>query len=246
MRRVRAFAIGAGLTGACALVGCRAILGIHDGELIQDAGPHLDASVDGLSFDGSDGSFDTGSPIDAGSDVVLVCEAGVPPKFVFVTSQTYVSTFGGLGAADSFCQGLAGDAGLGGLYKAWLSDDSQAVLDRFTKSAGPYVRVDGVEVAACWDTLVQGLENPIFVTERGAPPPTTTAGCGTTSYLVWTATGNNGTAAVGQDCTNWTAQGPGLRGGSAAPGDLATWSDYCNGTGSFVCQGTGLLYCFQQ
>jgi hypothetical protein len=234
------------------LLACRAILGVDEGVLIEDAGSD---GGDEVVFDANpEGSVD--APVDdadaavaeAAFDGPVICDAAILGKLVFVTSQTYPATFGGLAAGDSICQGLASSAGLPGTYKAWLSDDTTAAVSRITPSPVPYVRPDGVLVANSFADLIVHARSAIFVTERCTPPPQREAGgaCPAAPYLVWTGTLDNGSRNIGDNCSNWTDSGPQLRGGSAAPADVAYWSSYCAGSGSGVCAGFALLYCFQQ
>jgi hypothetical protein len=100
----------------------------------------------------------------------------------------------GLAAADSHCQSLAVASGLTGTFKAWLSDSSIDAADRFT-SNGPWVRPDGVTVAATKADLAVGqLFAPINQTPSG-------------TYLLnshaWTGSFDNGTT-TGDNCSDWT------------------------------------------
>jgi Protein of unknown function (DUF1554) len=62
---------------------------------------------------------------------------------VFVTSQGFNGNLGGLAGADTKCQALADTAGLGGTYKAWLSDSTTDARNRLTQATVPYRLVDG-------------------------------------------------------------------------------------------------------
>ncbi|MDE0205503.1 MAG: hypothetical protein OXP66_05695, partial [Candidatus Tectomicrobia bacterium] len=48
-------------------------------------------------------------------------EACQETVFVFVTKAAFQGNFGGLAGADARCQSAARDAGLPGLFRAWLS-----------------------------------------------------------------------------------------------------------------------------
>ncbi len=94
-------------------------------------------------------------------------------SIAFITSQTYSGDLGGLSGADKKCQGLADNAGLHGTYKAWLSDSSTAVKDRFSHSSRPYYRVDGEKIADNWEDLTtcddpyNCIDAPIQIDENG-------------------------------------------------------------------------------
>jgi hypothetical protein len=127
----------------------------------------------------------------------------VPVKRVFVTSNIYRGDLGGLLGADAKCQALADAAGLGGEFKAWLSaaGPGNSAADRLTHATGPYVRVDGVQVAANWTDLVDGLLSaPISIDEHGAPVISGTMG-------VWTGTNTAGRLqAPNVICNDWLSK----------------------------------------
>jgi hypothetical protein len=89
-------------------------------------------------------------------------------KIVFVTSAKYTGNLGGVAGADVKCQQLAEAAGLPGTYKAWLSDKSSSPAATFTRWNGPYVLVDGTEVASNWQGLTDHYHFvPKNITETG-------------------------------------------------------------------------------
>jgi hypothetical protein len=162
-------------------------------------------------------------------------------KLVFATSTAVRGSFGGLAGGDALCQQLADQAALAGTYKAWLSTaaSSPSVLARFTHSTLPYVRTDGMRIAANYTALigVAGLENPINLDQRGIA---------VTYTNTWTSTKDNGTYHSGTtsafgDCTSWTVtSGNGVYGRVTA---LVGWSQF---GGALNCDMTYGLYCFQQ
>lgn len=175
---------------------------------------------------------------------------GIPPKRVFVTSQTYSANLGGLAGADFKCQTLADAAALGGTYKAWLSDSVTGAKDRLTHSDVPYVLVDGTRVADNWTGLTSStLINGIDRTESNGFTPQANATCSNGgSSIVWTGTMPDGSKfdGVNSACSNWTddtSSSVALPLGT--PGATwAAWTDSGCGGGCF-----GLiapLYCFEQ
>src|SRR5215207_1922206 len=115
------------------------------------------------------------------------CGAGVPCR-VFLSSTTYDGDLGGLSGADAKCQGLAKAAGLPGIYKAWLSDNTGAPSARFVASSSPYQLITGKPIAANFADLTDGnLLARISVTEKGGA-------YGTTVYT-WSNTKSDGTSA---------------------------------------------------
>src|SRR4051812_50129369 len=84
------------------------------------------------------------------------------------SSRTLGLWTGGLANADGICQVAADDAGLGGTYKAWLSDNTASPSTRFTHATQPYVLPNGVQVAADWADLTDSrLDNPIVINPFG-------------------------------------------------------------------------------
>ncbi len=67
--------------------------------------------------------------------------APAPPRGIFVTSQSYTGSFGGVNAADSICGTLAQAAALGGRWTSFLSDSAAGALGR-VREAGPWFRIE--------------------------------------------------------------------------------------------------------
>ena len=81
---------------------------------------------------------------------------------VFVTSTIHDGNLGGLAGADAICQARAeadGSLAAPGTYKAWLSAGGagNSAADRLTHATVPYKLVNGTQIAADWDRLVDGL-----------------------------------------------------------------------------------------
>jgi hypothetical protein len=128
-----------------------------------------------------------------------------PSKRVFATSGTFAGAdIGGLAGADAICQRLATDAGLGGTYRAWLSDASTGPATTMSQSPFPYAMVNGDHIAESWADLVDGtLARPIGLDERGRPAPDTNANFICQGGEVWTNTTPAGLPASNQDCSGW-------------------------------------------
>jgi hypothetical protein len=177
----------------------------------------------------------------------------VPPKRVFVTSNAYSGSLGGLAGADGICQDLASKALLDGTYKAWLSSTTTSAASRMTHPFVPYVLVTGVVVANGWDGLTSGtLLNPIDVDEKGGQPPAQAQACAQSSAAaVWTSTAPNGSLATTQaaTCADWTSSGStnGAVLGFTNRSDVS-WTDGCasQGAGSTICGSAAAVYCIEQ
>ncbi len=193
---------------------------------------------------------DCDNPCGAGE----TCSEGacVATRRVFLSSAVVWADFGGVEGADAICQDLADMAGLDGSFMAWLSsaDLSISVSDRFEQHDGPYVLVDGTQLANGWDDLTDGsLDAPILLDEFGNPPGGFGGGnChgGATCTQVFTGTTAGGGTYEGQhdDCDGWSTTTflPAFSGGDATATDEG-WSLFAAG---LRCDYAARLYCFEQ
>jgi hypothetical protein len=83
-----------------------------------------------------------------------VCSTG--RARVFVTQTTYGPDFGGAGGANQRCQSSADARGLGGTWRAWLSDSGKSAAQRIYHATGAYVMLDGTVVASSFAALTSG------------------------------------------------------------------------------------------
>jgi hypothetical protein len=139
-------------------------------------------------------------------DIRSHAAAPIPPtgvSRVFVTRDTYSGALGGLSGADAICQKIANDTGLGGSWKAWLSNRTTSVASRFKHSQYPYILLNGLVIANNWTDLTDGsIQYPINMTQyqldlTDSPYP-----------LVWTNTLSNGelnSSYSDRTCQNWTS-----------------------------------------
>ncbi|MFT3764256.1 MAG: hypothetical protein QM820_01850 [Minicystis sp.] len=79
------------------------------------------------------------------------------PKYVFVTSAAFSSSFGGTQGADDACKNAAETAGLDGTWLSWTSDSMKTAAGRFMQSAAPYLLLDDTPVADHWMELTSGM-----------------------------------------------------------------------------------------
>ena len=152
-------------------------------------------------------------------------------NYVFVTSTARaISTFGGLAGADTWCNDLAGDAGLPGQYVAWLSTATVNAIDRLGDAQG-WARLDGRPFARTVDAIVSGEHFfPIRLDEQGEDR---------LGANVVTATAGDGTYFGPSDCGGWTsAVGDARRAPSDALGETFT----TNFDGA--CDVSIRIYCF--
>ncbi len=101
-------------------------------------------------------------------------------KTVFVTSAQFNGNLGGLEGADAKCQAEAdGPASIvpSGTYLAWLSDGTDSPDTRFTKSAHPYILLDGTKIAENYTDLTDGsILNAINIDPTGKPSDSNRSG----------------------------------------------------------------------
>ncbi|MCB9594134.1 MAG: hypothetical protein H6719_15485 [Sandaracinaceae bacterium] len=185
------------------------------------------------------GRFATG---DAGADAGPPDDAGTGGmKRVFLSSMRYGGDLSGVAGADARCSALAGAQGLGSRYVAWIGVPGNSPADRFDRTAGPYVRVDGSLVAADWADLTNGvLANLIEMDEHGDIV--------SDGGLTWTGVTHEGVPTEdGANCEGWTAGffEPVGAVGAYDNTELGEWSHYDN-FGPWPCSNYFHLYCFEQ
>jgi hypothetical protein len=180
-------------------------------------------------------------------------------KRVFATSVAYTGDLGGLDGADAKCQGLADAAGLGGTYKAWLSDVTASAAERLTHVGAPYVLADGVTVVATdWNSLVavsatQFLLHPIDLTETLGSPPVNTWPFDPAIPLAWTNTEPDGSTnpmcdeTVCYSCGSWSTTALESHVGNLTAVDVGWTYSFDAGPSGFVpCDKLFSLVCFEQ
>lgn len=150
---------------------------------------------------------------------------------VFTTSLSVLPSFGGLDGGDRVCQGFAGDAGLTGVYRAWLS----------TTDAGALLRFSGLD--AHWDQPGAGVafnnasqlatmpNRALDRDERGAV---------IASGSAWTGTLTGGNPS-GFSCSNWTA----ITMSTGTFGSVIVGPNWTTGGVAALCSTSRRLYCFQ-
>lgn len=174
-----------------------------------------------------------------------------PGKIVFVSSSVGTANLGswaeangntGVAAGDAICQSLAAGAGFANAskFKAWLSTDTVNAIDRLA-SNGPWVRPDGVPVAATKADLgPEAIFTGIAVTDDMHY----LYGYGAFQGDVWTGTTLGGLLVNGSTCNGWTVTtGTGIASmANYAGGDVSSWS---NEWGINCSTNTVHLYCFE-
>lgn len=179
---------------------------------------------------------------------VSICESG---RLVFATSTTRAGNFGagtvggGVVKGDSECQELATDAGLGGTFRAWISDPTSSPSVRFARDGGAYIRIDKTLIARDWADLTDGtIAAPINRNERGQTVTFSTGGVLTGSTIVGSSATFSG-GMTNTHCVGW-ASSAGANMGTRGDGNQSS-SNWTNASNA-PCGGLAgtRLYCFEQ
>jgi hypothetical protein len=142
--------------------------------------------------------------------------------------------FGGLASADGLCNTAAAGAGMGGMWKAWLSASTTDAIDRIA-DVGPWALVTCPEVFANKSALAGTPATAPDVDEKGFKlPPADPA---------WTATRTGGTRQNMQTCGDWTIATSAQQGGFGLIGSVDVWTDDLT---LLACSQYGHLYCIEQ
>lgn len=172
-----------------------------------------------------DGGADAGA--DARSDAA-VSPAGT--KRIFATKAQFTGAFGGANSADAHCAAAATAAGLGGTWKAWISDGAESAAQR-VGTADKWLLVDGKTIAFTTKTMSGLAAHDLDMDEFGATGE---------KGLAWTGT-NNGGSSTSKNCSGWTTIG--ASGTAGYVGQPDKWTD--DGTET-PCNLKGRLYCVEQ
>jgi hypothetical protein len=167
--------------------------------------------------------------------VMLGCTepAGPRANYIFATSTLHTGNLGGLEGADAICATRAAEAGLDGVFTAWISG---AAFERWNGSRG-WTRVDGVPVADYPSDFASGTTlAPIAVNERGDD-------LRSGSSRVWTGLQGDGDVSPYR-CRDWTSAANtdgGLNGDIHSGGARFTGADVesCDRPGRLICLETG-------
>ncbi len=160
-------------------------------------------------------------------------------KRLFVTKASYTGNLGGLSGADAKCSAAATTAGLGGAWKAWISDGTTSAKDRLT-DVGPWYDAKGLtELFANKAALTGSPAAFVRMYEDGSEFDSTSD-----RLDVWTGTNADGTTA-NSHCQTWTYDTDNSEAaGSGCDNSLAEWSA-CS-PAPLSCDSHAHLYCFEQ
>lgn len=200
-----------------------------------------DASPDASSGapPGGPGGTDAGLPDGLNPDSAGI--VGAPPgaKRVFITEQTFQGKLGGLSGADGLCIDAAGEAKLGGAWKAWLSSTSVNAIDRVS-DVGPWYDLGGSVIFAGKASLATSPIAALWRDERGGS---------LASDRIWTGTGFGGEYVPdlgpgSKPCADWTSMtmAETAKIGQVGRRNGAAWTAYAGTT----CDQQAHLMCLEQ
>ena len=205
-----------------------------DGSGSSGATDESAGSVCGDSMIGDDEECDDGNDIDGDA-----CRNDCTRRWiVFVTSEPLKQgKFNGIVGADYECRHRATNMFLanGERYMAWVSTSTVQPADRMYHARGPYVLVNGLQVAANWEALTSGtLEHPINVNEKSE----------TVGPVVWTGTDATGMRIPNTGhCSDWTYSDSDQSGWAAD--STATDASWTRGIEA-DCGAEAAIYCVEQ
>ena len=170
---------------------------------------------------------------------------GAATKRAFVTSAVYNGNLGGLAGADAKCQSQAAGAGLGGTWKALLSDpgdENNWAINRIGYNWSTLKLVDGVDVATAGQLWSGPLLNPLNKNQSGGVLASTS------TYSNTRADGRPFATAASSGCSGYTSganyydQSWGVVGATASQ-----WVEGGNVSGCYPCSDSCYrLYCIEQ
>jgi len=159
---------------------------------------------------------------------------------VFVTSDRYDGKQNGLAGLDAICENYAKKSNINRQdtigWKAWASDTTTAMKDRYPNYELPFVRLaDDIKIADGWGDLTDGsLDAPINRDERGA----------WITEKVWTHTNldgsSKGTSGSNTACNDWTSNNFKAGRGNTIETNHA-WTSYDEKS----CEDKSRIYCFE-
>ena len=167
------------------------------------------------------------------SDCNNQCGGGAAKKYIFTTTTHYTGNLGGIAGADTICNNTATAAGLGGTWKAWLSDSNTNAIDRIN-DVGPWYLLNGVKAFNNKVNLTTAPLVALNVNENGE----------TFDNDVWTGTNVGGTKS-GDNCYEWWGgEDAGTYGDNRDP---SIWTDRGGPANWIWCtNGFPSLYCIEQ
>ena len=200
------------------------------------------------------------------SNNVAPTQSGPTMSFLVTSSRSTTGNIGGLRAADSLCQNLAGAAGAGNkTWRAYLSverdaDNGNRPTDARSRIGnGPWFNAKGVMVASNLAELhARKGDSAVFIDERGQPINGQWPGSPSpVEHDIMTGSAADGTLLPGLTCGDWTSDSTmtlgqvghsdGLGPNGDTSGALSSWNSAHsnqNCANTAPRGGAGRIYCF--
>lgn len=161
----------------------------------------------------------------------------VNAKRIFFTKTEYSGNLGGLTGADQKCATAAAAIGLGGVWKAWLSDSTTDALDRIAE-VGPWYKITPNGLGDKVFNNKAGLATiPLAYVDRNETGTTFS----TTGYA-WTGTTVGGVKSAGYHCQDWTSSGSDYGRYGFVGANNAGWTNFSTDP----CNRPRSIYCIEQ
>ena len=166
---------------------------------------------------------------------------------VFVSSELFTAALEGPRGADQICAELAREAGLGGYWMSWTSDECTSPQKRFHRSEIEYRLINGDQVAADWNDLIDSeLDREIRIDENGVNLTTNCVIPGENDFcFVWTNTTVQGFVHFNNGCRGLTSEIS-----TDVPALSGQWTRFGLGWTAWQTKDCGqdlqAIYCFEQ
>jgi len=172
------------------------------------------------SHDGCEGPARTCTVAVAGAETITARFAPMTNNLIFVSSEAFPSSLGGVASYDEQCNRLASSAGInsasGDGYVAFMRDAASSLQSRVPVGNAGWVRMDGRAFTTSLDALFGSnvVLNPILFDERGQQA----------GELLEVFTGMNSDGTATDDCDGWTSGASGGAQTGLQAGGPGTWA----------------------
>jgi hypothetical protein len=181
---------------------------------------------------------------DAGADAATDAPPNPGRRRMFVTTGQFTGNLKAAGGAadgvaggDAICNREAGEAGLPGTFRAWLSTSTLAAKDHVA-ARGPWFLVDGTESFSG----ASPVDGPRWF------PNVTAQGKVLFNFdEAWTGTASNGLRSPdGSGCKDWASDAAADLGGVGSISSSSEWTAKVIAPTTKACNLSAHIYCFEQ
>jgi hypothetical protein len=158
-----------------------------------------------------------------------------PGRLAFVSGNA-MTPGAGIASADTLCQTEATNAGRTGTFKAVLASTTASAASRFNEGGAPWVRPDGIPIAAPGTSPFDGVQAPLNVMLDGTYIEGSLVGAGAASpYDV----------ATNRNCNDYTSTSMSQMATIGYANTSVEWFGNPNGS-TAPCNQNPRVYCFQE